>query len=81
MIDKLSLALLLASAPLAAVAAQPATGESPAAEQSAQPAGTAEQRSEAPAERRICRRVETTGQRTGAQRLCLTAEQWRRAAD
>lgn len=79
MIKKLSLALILASAPFAALAAQPATGEAPAAEQTAQPAApSAEQRSEAPAERRICRRIETTGQRTGNQRVCMTAEQWRR---
>lgn len=76
--------LVAAAAPLAAVSAQPATGESPATEQTAQePAesqsGAQEQRSERPAARRICRRVETTGSRTGGQRLCMTAEEWRRA--
>lgn len=84
MINKLSMVLIAAAAPLAAVSAQPATGESPAAEQTAQqPAegqsGAQEQRSERPAERRICRRLDTTGSRTGGQRVCMTAEEWRRA--
>ncbi|HEX8643651.1 MAG TPA: hypothetical protein VF702_07030 [Allosphingosinicella sp.] len=84
MIKKLSIALIAATAPLAAVSAQPATGESPAAEQTAQePADaqtdTAQPREERSAERRICRRIDTTGSRTGGQRVCMTAEQWRRA--
>jgi hypothetical protein len=81
MIARVSLFVLAAFAPLAAASAQPVTGESPAAEQTAQqPAdAAAQQRGEQPAERRICRRVEMTGQRTAAQRVCMTAAEWRRS--
>ena len=81
---KLSLLLLAASAPFAAVAAQPGTSssESPAATtEASEPAATPAEQAErpAPAERRICRRIDSTGSRTAGQRVCMTAEQWRRA--
>ena len=77
----LSLFLVAAIAPFAAAAAQPASesAETPAgaSEQAATPAQQAER--PAPAERRICRRIDSTGSRTAGQRVCMTAEQWRRA--
>ena len=74
-----SLFLLVVSAPISAVSAQPASstnGTSEAANEQAEPA---EQSSERPREeRRICRRIGTTGSRTGGQRVCMTADEWRR---
>lgn len=29
--------------------------------------------------KKICRRLDTTGSRTGGQKICMTAEQWRKA--
>jgi Ni/Co efflux regulator RcnB len=79
---KLGLLLVAVSAPLAAAAAQPpANGDSaPATAETSEPATTRSDQSERqPAsERRICRRIDSTGSRTGGQRVCMTAEQWRR---
>ena len=80
--SRIALFALVLSAPLGALSAQPETPAQPstsndtAAEQQAAP----EQERARPSaeERRICRRIETTGTRTGAQRVCMTAEQWRR---
>lgn len=80
---KLCLFLFSVAAPLAAASAQPetTTEAAPAAatETGSQAAPAADSGNRpAAAERRICRRVDTTGSRTGGQRVCLTAEQWRR---
>ena len=80
---KIALFLFAVSAPLAALSAQPetTTEATPPAASSEQGAAPAEQAARRPAtaERRICRRVDTTGSRTGGQRVCMTAEEWRRA--
>lgn len=80
---KTALFVLALAAPLSALAAQPqsSTDAAPAAEtaqESAMPAEQPAARTPA-AERRICRRIDTTGSRTGGQRVCMTAEEWRRA--
>lgn len=79
---KLSIFLIALSAPIAAFASQPETATSdaaPATNASEQAAAPAEQSERpAPAERRICRRIDSTGSRTAGQRVCMTAEQWRR---
>ena len=70
------------STPLAALSAQPANGTAaPAAGSTEESGASTEQgaRRAPPSERRICRRIETTGSRTAGQRVCMTAEQWRRA--
>ena len=81
---KIALFAIALSVTLAAASAQPNGEESPAV--SATPAEAADakesengQAAEQPArERRICRRIEQTARRTAAQRVCMTAEQWRR---
>ena len=77
---KLSLFLIGACAPFAAFAAEPAGETSGTTTEAAEPAATPAQQAErpAPAERRICRRIDSTGSRTAGQRVCMTAEQWRR---
>jgi hypothetical protein len=83
--SRIALFALVVSAPLGALSAQPETAAQPAATSqtaSEQQAAPEQDRARPNAEeRRICRRLETTGTRTGAQRLCMTAEQWRRADD
>ena len=81
-VKKLALFIAAVSAPFAALAAQPetATEAAPARQDRQEAATPAEQSAGTPAgERRICRRVDTTGSRTGGQRVCMTAEEWRRA--
>jgi hypothetical protein len=78
--SRIALFALTLSAPLGALSAEPQTSAQPAAsDQQAAP----EQQGRRPAteERRICRRLETTGSRLGAQRVCRTAAEWRRADD
>jgi hypothetical protein len=64
----LSALLLLAStngtaAPAGSTEAAPATTSAPKAKE----------------ERKICKRVDMTGARTAAKKVCMTAEQWRKA--
>lgn len=68
-------ALLLVSgnAPTDSASATP-----PAAAQA--PAGTAEAKKSDEGEKKICKREENTESRLGGKRICLTAEQWKRAA-
>jgi len=79
---KLAIFLIALAAPAAGFASPQETATSDtapatsASEQSAAPAEQAER--PAPAERRICRRIDSTGSRTAGQRVCMTAEQWRR---
>jgi hypothetical protein len=81
--SRIALFVLALSAPLGALSAQPETSTQPSGSTetaSEQQAATQQVRTRPSAEeRRICRRLETTGSRTGAQRVCMTAEQWRRA--
>jgi hypothetical protein len=81
--SRIALFVLALSAPLAAIAAEPETaGPAASGTASEQQATPAQERAQPAAdERRICRRVETTGTRTGAQRVCMTAQEWRRADD
>lgn len=77
---KLALFVLAVSAPLAAVQANPAESQpTNVAADPAEEATAAEESEPTRAERRICRRIETTGQRTAMRRVCMTSEQWRRA--
>lgn len=41
------------------------------------PEGSSEAGTNANGERRICRRIESTGSRTAARRVCMTAPEWR----
>jgi len=67
--------LVAACVPVAALAASPEASETPKAEKSsAQPAAPAQKESE----RVICRRVDGTGMRTRATRVCMTRAEWRR---
>lgn len=79
MTSRIAISLIVAAAPLYAAAAEPEGSSTQ--EQTAQANQSTEQQAErpAPSERRICRRIESTGSRTAAQRVCMTAEQWRRA--
>jgi hypothetical protein len=80
-VSKLLVALFAFTAPLAAVQANPSAAEpqQPTGNSTeAAPARTTEARTP-PSERRICRRIENTGSRTDAQRVCMTAAEWRRA--
>ena len=82
--SRIALFALILSAPLGALSGQPgSSAQSGGSNGTASEQQASTQQSTAPAaeERRICRRVETTGTRTGPQRVCLTAEQWRRADD
>ena len=80
---KIALFVIAIAAPLSALSAQPETATTTDATPAAhgEQATTSEQAERRPAvtERRICRRVDTTGSRTGGQRVCMTAEEWRRA--
>ena len=81
---KFAMFVLAVSAPLAALSAQPETSTpepTQQAESSSETAAPAEDRARRtpPGERRICRRIDTTGSRTGGQRVCMTAAEWRRA--
>ena len=82
---KIALFVVAFSAPLAAAAAQPNSTEAPVAAEPTEAAEAADeagnaQAAEQPArERRICRRIANTARRTSAQRVCMTAEEWRRA--
>jgi len=82
-VKKFVLFVIAVSAPLAALSAQPetTTEAAPPAQTAEESAAPAEQGARRPAssERRICRRIDTTGSRTGGQRVCMTAEEWRRA--
>ncbi|MDP8994824.1 MAG: hypothetical protein M3N07_07585 [Pseudomonadota bacterium] len=79
---KSNVALFAAAAalPFSLAAAQPASDAGADGPRSANEAQTATGQSgeEARRDRRICRRIDTTGSRTGRQRVCLTAEEWRR---
>ena len=44
------------------------------------PSGTAEAKKSDEGEKKICKREENTESRLGGKRICLTAEQWKRAA-
>lgn len=78
---KVLVALFAVTAPLAAVQANPSAAEpqQPAADQTGTAPAQATEARTPPAERRICRRIDSTGSRTDAQRVCMTAAEWRRA--
>ena len=71
---------LLLALLVTAAAAAPAAAKGPArTESSVTPAVTdSNPTGSAPAGRQICRRQQTTGARTGGERICLTRDQWRR---
>jgi hypothetical protein len=80
-VSKLLVALFALTAPLAAVQADPGSAApQPSTENPSEstPAQTTEARTP-PSERRVCRRVETTGSRTDTQRVCMTPAEWRRS--
>jgi ribosomal protein L12E/L44/L45/RPP1/RPP2 len=55
-----------------------ASATTPAAAQA--PAATAETKKSDEGEKKICKREENTESRLGGKRVCMTAEQWKRAA-
>ena len=74
---------LLLSAPLAAHASDGTSGNqseaqtsAPASEEARSESAEAETATEDPGERRICRRIPSTGSNR-ADRVCMTARQWR----
>ena len=69
---------LIISLASAAIALVPATG---AAAQTSGQAQAESGRSQAGRERMICRRVDRSGTRMGAQRVCRTATQWSAAQE
>lgn len=69
---RLAAALFVTALPAAAIAA----GDPPSGHQGHGEAG-AQAKQPAAEERKICRRIEASGARTGAQRVCMTRAEWR----
>jgi hypothetical protein len=78
----IALAALLLASPAATETVTPAAKpQAPAAAQAPAPGGAASAaakgKAAAPAEKLICRREDSTGNRTSRAKLCMTKEQWK----
>ncbi|MFN3726978.1 MAG: hypothetical protein ACK4SZ_11810 [Allosphingosinicella sp.] len=72
-----ALSALLVASPAYAIGQSSTTGGASVRSSNEGPQGPSEAGTNANGERRICRRIESSANRTSARRVCLTAREWR----